>query len=242
MVSPGHERNQLLGRVLVALATAILILVGISLARSQPPSRERNPRSTGDQSPQALTPGSEAQAPFGIGSQFSPDVAPFGTAKDTLADAESGLGYKLYTPETTTASNSSLEHAWVGTELPGGKDMLPTTDQATVALAYSSGVQVTYVPWVYGVNVPPFSQESNAESYKIAASQDDSYSTGTIDGVPVRITAFDKLAGPGSIEFNLGTSNADAQTIAVIGNLSKRELEEVASSIIEQWSTDHPGA
>jgi hypothetical protein len=189
-----------------------------------------------------LSPGIVRAAPLGYGEQWNPDVAPFGMPQESLADAQSGLGYKLYAPEAAAASDDSLQHAWVGTEPPGGKDMLPTADQATVALAYDSGIQVTYVPWVYGVNVPAFSQESNEKSYEVAASQDDSYSTGAVGGIPVRITAYDKDLGPGSVEFNIGTSNADAQTIAVIGNVSVPELESVALSIIKLWSADHPNA
>jgi len=198
-------------------------------------------RSAADESSRQLSPGLPS-APLRFGSAWSPDIAPFGTAQDSLAEAESDLGYKLYTPDTTAASDASLIHAWVGTEDPGGEDMLPTEPQATVALAYSSGIQVTYVPWVYGVKVPAFSQGSAAESYKIAASQDDSYSTATVAGVPVLLTAYDKQAGPGSVAFNLGSSNEDAQTIAVIGKLSAPELEDVARSIIQQWSADHPDA
>jgi hypothetical protein len=114
--------------------------------------------------------------------------------------------------------------------------MPPTTDQATVALAYESGIQVTFVPWVYGVSVQPFSQEANAKSYEIAASQDEGYTTGTIAGIPVRVTAYSEDLGPGSVEFNLGTSNADAQTIAVIGNSGQADLESVAASIIKRGS------
>lgn len=238
MASLGHERSWPRPGAWLILVLAILVSVGAWLARprsssvvSGAPSKEVASRQ--------LSPGIVAQAPWGYGNQWSPDVAPFGAPQDSLAEAESGLGYELYTPDTATTSDESLVHAWVGMEAPGGEDMLPKDPQAMVALAYSSGIQVTYVPWVYGVDVPDFSQDANAESYKIVASQDDSYSTGTVAGIPVRITAYDKQLGPGSVEFNLGTSNADAQTIAVIGNVSEQELEDVAASIIQKWSADH---
>lgn len=209
-----------------------VIRVALPLSSSTP---------TADESSRQLSPGLP-RAPLSYASVWSPDVAPFGTAQDSLAEAESGLGYRLYTPDTLAASNASLIHAWVETEDPGGEDMLPTTPQATVALAYSSGIQVTYVPWVYGVKAPAFSQDFNAKSYEVAASQHKTYSTATVAGVPVLLTAYDEQAVPGSVEFNLGSSNADAQTIAVIGNLSVPELEDVARSIIQQWSADHPDA
>ena len=138
------------------------------------------------------------------------------------------------------ASDPSLTQVWIGIEAPAPEDMLPKVQQTMLAFAYESGVQVRIVPWVYGVDAPPFSQQLNARSYEIAASQHEYLSASAIEGLPVLIESDGKRAGPSSIEFNLGTENADALTIAVIGNYESTELLPVAASIISQWAADHP--
>lgn len=221
----------------IVLAVSLLLVASFSMIRAQSGDQRIGSSST-DASPRQLSPGLPP-APNGFVANWSPNVAPFGVPQDSLAQAESEIAYKLYLPDTATASDSSLTHVWIGSEPPGGEDMLPTTPQATVALAYSAGLQVTVVPWVYGVKAPPISQEDAAKSYEIAVSQDEGYSTGTIDGIPVLVYPHDK-SGPGSVEFNLGTANSDALTIAVIGNMDTADLETVAESIIAQWGADHP--
>jgi hypothetical protein len=156
-----------------------------------------------------------------------------------MAEAQAAAQYTIPSPETALASDASITHVWLGVEAPGGKEMLPDHAQATVALAYGSGVQVTFVPWVYGIDVPPFSQRANAQSYEIAASQDPSLSVVTVAGVPARILPTSGDGGPGSIEFNLGTSNEDALTIVVMGRLDTPSLQDVAASIISQRNASH---
>ena len=59
----------------------------------------------------------------------------------------------------------------------------------------------------------------------------------SIQGVPALVIAQD-VGGqynPGSIEMDLGTSNADAVTVTVFGRFSFGELDDVATSIVSQW-------
>ncbi len=225
-------------RVWAGLAVTAVLLAGLAMLWGRPVVDEGVQSFASDRtSPEA---NHASQAPIGFGGTWSSDVAPFGE-EASLADAQAEAGYELFRPDAALASDASLSHVWVGTEEPGGEDMLPNYPQTKVALAYSSGIQVTVVPWVYGVNVPPFSQKSNAESYEIAASQHGYYSTLTIEGIPV-LTEAAGDTGSGWIEFNLGTENADALTIAVIGNRDASDLESVAESIIKQWIADHPPA
>jgi hypothetical protein len=60
-------------------------------------------------------------------------------------------------------------------------------------------------------------------------------------GIPVRVSSYSADSGPGSVEFNLGTSNADALTIVVLGQTDIAELEGVAGSIIARWLAGNPG-
>jgi hypothetical protein len=175
-------------------------------------------------------------AGFGGGGSWSPDTDPIGGKEVSLSVAQTESGYAIYVPSTNLASDSSLSHVWMGTEPPGGVSMLPATAQTTVALSYSTGVQVTIVPWVYGVDAPAFSQTSNEQAYKLAASQLPTLSVDYLDGVPVRLMSYESGAdSPGWVEFNIGTSNADALDITVLGKLSSTDLESVSRSIIDQW-------
>jgi len=175
-------------------------------------------------------------AGFGTGGFWSPDVDPIGGKEVSLSAAQSESGYPIYAPSSNLTSDSSLSHVWMGTEPPGGDSMLPTYAQTTVALSYSSGVQVTFIPWVYGVDAPTFSQTSNEQAYKLAASQLSTISVDSLDGTPVRMMAYESGAeSPGWVEFNLGTSNADALDITVLGKLNSSDLESVSRSIIDQW-------
>ena len=123
--------------------------------------------------------------------------------------------------------------------------MLPTRSQSTVGLSYTSGIVVTYVPWVYGPNAPVFSYIQQAASYRQAsASSDPSISEATLLGVPVETTTQDYLGqgNPGSVEFQLGSSNSTAVTVVVYGRYDLTSLETVSSSIISQWQNANPRA
>ncbi|HTG46388.1 MAG TPA: hypothetical protein VK646_01875 [Actinomycetota bacterium] len=174
------------------------------------------------------------------GDNWDPNVDPYGAGEEVSLDqARSRVEYEFYPPETAQASDGSIRHVWLGSEPSGGKTMLPAQSQTTVALAYASGIQVNVVPWVYGRDAPGFSQERNAAAYEKAASQGIGIDVAQIDAIPVR-SEKGNGSSPGWVEVNLGTTNADALDISVIGTVPLSDLYDVAGSIIEQWLADHP--
>lgn len=190
-----------------------------------------------------------------VGAKWSPDY-PQGQ-EVTLQQAQTRAGYPLYLPDVQLASDAALAHVWVGTESVPGPPMLPETPPTTVAASYSSGVVVSFVPWVYGVDAPPFSEQQVLSHYQQMVSQDASdpsssigMSTDIISGVPVLVIPQDiensanptGEHNPGSIEFQLGTANSNAITVRVQSRLSTSDLESVASSIISQWEQANPSA
>jgi hypothetical protein len=174
-----------------------------------------------------------------IGSDWSPYTDPLSLGHETtINQARSRAGYPVYAPNVPLASDEILAYTWVGTEAPDA-ELLPNRELTTIALSYSSGLLVTYIPWQYGPAAPPFSQAQNAAYYEATTSQTPSgmMQTDLIEGIPVRVI-FRNFRGqdnPGSVKFELGTSNEDAITVTVQGRHSTSDLESVASSIIAQW-------
>jgi hypothetical protein len=117
--------------------------------------------------------------------------------------------------------------------------MLPDHAQTSVALAYASGIVVTYVPWQYGKDAPTFSQTQSATHYEQMVDQTPSgaMTFQRIGGIPSLAIEqnFGGQENPGSIDFQLGTENSNAVTLTVFGRRSATDLETVAASIASQW-------
>ncbi len=120
------------------------------------------------------------------------------------------------------ASDSSLTHVWTSVET-APPPMIPR-HVTKVALAYSSGIQVTIVPWQYGRKAPPFSQAQVASHYKAIADESlaGAFTISTIEGIPVLVNRENVQSedNPGVLEFQLGTANANAVTVQLVGPVS----------------------
>ncbi len=136
----------------------------------------------------------------------------------------------IYLPEVPLASSGSVAAL--------------SDSGTTAALAYTSGIEVTFTSHPYhGPDAPPFSQASAAANYRrLAAQAGDGMFVDSILGIPVRVIAQNIRGGPGSVYFALGTTDENVVLVSVIGWYSTAELEGVAASIIVQWKQAHPSA
>jgi hypothetical protein len=191
----------------------------------------------------APTEGTSANGGFGAagnsGANWSPNVPPVSHAQETTLDqAVSQAGYPFFRATVALASDDSVSHVWLGTQ-EAGEGMLPKQDQREVAISYSSGVVVSYIPWQYGPSAPPFSEGQVARHDKAAEAHSPRglMTASSIRGVPALILAtnFEGQDNPGSIELHLGTSNEDAVEVVVYGRYPSVDLMNVAASIVEQW-------
>jgi hypothetical protein len=119
--------------------------------------------------------------------------------------------------------------------------------RTTAALAYSSGIEVTFTSYDYSPpDAPSFSQGELARAYRqLAAEAGGGMFQDSVLGIPVRVilTNIDGERNPGSVSFALGTTNDKVEMVEVIwviGRYSTADLESVASSIIAQWEQVHP--
>jgi len=241
VISMGVGRRRRARLALSSIAASFVLLfvvVGVSVMDRPMPQGSLSQATPGVHPSQQhqVVPGAVG---YGNGTTWAPMSGPFGR-EATLSTARSEAGYPLYTPNTSLASDTDITHVWLGTEAAGGQYMLPDHPQTSVAITYSSGIQVIFTPWVYGVDAPPFSQARNERSYEIAATQDDYISVAEIDSIPVRIESSTSGPAPSSVEFNLGTRNADALTVVVIGRADIDALSDVSSSIIQAWLAVNP--
>lgn len=224
----------------VGAVAALMVLGGLTL-------RALGHVAGASQSARGIQPG----LGFGLGnsgSQWNPDVSQMPAGQETtLSQAEAQAGPPVYTPNVPLASDGSVSHVWVATVDPSD-GMLPTYPRTAIGIAYSSGIQVMFVPNQYTPNAAPFSQAQAAASYQELAAEISSQTpggmtTGTIQGIPVQIIPQDVQGqgNPGSVHFALGTSNLDSQGVTVLGRFGTADLEAVASSIIAQWQQANPG-
>jgi len=184
----------------------------------------------------------------GFGGCFDPDSNPFrgpGASEVTFAQAQAAADLPIYAPQTTLAEDGTLSHAWIGVD-PETPPMLPHHDVTKVALSYESGIQITFVPWQYGPNAPPFSEEQVAEHYRQVAGEAPAgvFTATTIDGIPALEGRENVEAtnNPWWVELQLGSTNANAVTVRIVGRRSVADLATVAESIISQWKSAGSGA
>lgn len=222
------KRNVLVGLSIVVWAAALFTL------RSEPSSSPSARSSSGV--------GGFGGLGLNTGADWDPNRDPLLDGRETtLARAVSDASYPVFLPDVPAARASSVTHVWLGST--GTADgLLPTTPRAVIAVAYSSGVQVTILPNQYTPDSDPFSQTTAAASdRKLSAELNGLVSFDSVSGVPVRVIPANQVGqgNPGFIQFSLGTTNADAFIVDVYGRYPITSLETVAASIISQWQAAH---
>lgn len=178
----------------------------------------------------------------GVGAEWAADSDPFVNGKHaTLSEAQEALPPGLLLPSDSALAGTATD-VWLGVQ-PASEGLLPKRDLPAVAVSYSTGVQVEYVPWQYGPSAPPLSGSAGEEHFAAIVGQlpEGSGKVTEIKGVPAMIVEPIVDGAPTTVEFAVGTLNQEAVEIVLTGRVSDSQLVEVAGGIIDGWQQRNPG-